>query len=313
MFSYLVRRLLSAIPVMVIVALVVFLLLHAAPGDPALIIGGDAATADDVARIRVQLGLDQPLWVQFARWMAHLSIGDLGQSVSSGLPVTLLIEQRIEPTLSLALFTIGIAILVAVPLGVAAACNIGRWIDRAVMGVAVLSFSVPTFLIGYLLIEVFARRTGWLPVQGFSPLSDGIRPFLSHLILPSITLGLVYAALLARMTRAAMLDVLGENFVKTARAKGLAPGLVVFRHGLRNASIPIVTTIGSGFALLIGGVVVTESVFGVPGLGRLTVDALAARDYPIIQGLVLVFALAYVVVNLLVDLSYALLDPRIRN
>jgi peptide/nickel transport system permease protein len=311
-FAYIVRRILATIPVMVVVALFVFSLLHLSPGDPAAIIAGDTATADDIARIREKLGLDQALYIQFATWVWALLHGDLGISIFTNLPVSKLIAQRIEPTITLTISTLIISILVAIPMGVIAAWKAGSWIDRMVMVFAVLGFSVPVFVLAYLLIYVFAISTDLLPVQGFVSISSGLGPFLSHIVMPTIALGMVFAALIARMTRASMLDVLAQDYIRTAQAKGLANDKVLIGHALNNAAVPIATIIGIGVASLISGVVVTETVFAIPGLGRLTVDAILRRDYPIIQGIILVFSAAYVLVNLLVDLSYTFLDPRIR-
>jgi peptide/nickel transport system permease protein len=311
-FPEIARRLLATIPVMGVVAIAVFALLHATPGDPAVIIAGDYATGEDIARIRAKLGLDQPFLTQVGLWVGRIVRGDLGTSIFSGLPVTTLIGQRVGTTAWLTLFAMLISVGIGVPLGVLAAWRKGAWIDRLVMIFAVSGFSIPTFWLGFILVYVFAISVGWLPVQGYIPITAGFWPFLSHLILPALTLSAVYMALIARMTRASMLGVLGEDYIRTAFAKGVAPRGVLIRHALKNASLPVVTIIGIGFALLIGGAVVTESVFALPGLGRLTVDAILRRDYPIIQGIILIFSAAYVVVNLLVDLSYTLLDPRIR-
>ena len=312
MTATIVRRLLSIVPVMVVVAVSVFLLVHFAPGDPAAIIAGPYATRDDLDRLRHQLGLDQPLLTRFWSWASAVLHGDLGISIFTNLPVTQLIGQRVGPTLSLASCTLVVAVLVAVPMGVIAAWKAGRLIDRLVMVFSVAGFSIPVFVLAYLLIYLFAIDLDWLPVQGYTPLRDGLWPWLSHLILPSIALGTIYIALIARITRAAMLDVLAQDYVRTAHAKGLAPGAVLMRHALKNAAVPIVTIIGIGVALLISGVVVTESVFAIPGIGRLTVDAIIRRDYPIIQGVILIFSAVYVLVNLAVDLSYRLFDPRIQ-
>ena len=312
MGSYIVRRLLSMLPVMAVVAVFVFLLLHLAPGDPAAIIAGDNATGDNIAQIRQRLGLDEPLWKQFLVWIASLAQGDLGQSMFWNESVMTLVAQRAEPTIALATTTLAIAIVVAVSLGVLAAAKAGTWIDRTVMGFAVMSFSVPVFVVGYLLIFLFAIQLKWLPVQGYTPISEGVLPWLRNLVLPSIALGLAYVALIARITRATMLDVLAEDYIRTARAKGVAPRPMLLRHAFKNAAVPVVTVIGIGVALLIGGVVITETVFNIPGMGRLVVDAIARRDYPIIQGVIILFSGVYVLVNLVVDLSYTLLDPRIR-
>jgi peptide/nickel transport system permease protein len=312
MLGYIIRRILAAVPVMAVVALFVFLLLRMTPGDPAAIIAGDMATLEQLERIRGMLGLNEPIAVQFFTWIGRLLRGDLGTSLISGTPVTALIGQRLEPTISLALLAITFSVLIAVPLGVIAAWRHGGWIDSAVMTLSVLGFSLPVFVIGYIFIQLFAIDLKWLPVQGFRSISTGFVPFLERATLPALTVSTIYIALIARMTRASMLDVLGEDYVRTARAKGLTETLVLFRHALRNAAIPILTVIGTGFALLISGVVVTESVYNIPGLGRLTVDAILARDYPVIQGLILLTSGIYVLVNLAVDLSYAFLDPRIR-
>jgi peptide/nickel transport system permease protein len=307
-----VRRLLATIVVMAVVAFVVFLLLYLTPGDPAAILAGDAATSEDIARIREKLGLDAPFLERFGQWLWRLLHGDLGISIFTNLPVTHLIGQRIEPTLSLTVCTLVISVLVAVPLGVVAAARAGTWIDRLVMAFSVGGFSIPVFVLAYALILLFSIQLEWLPVQGYRPLSEGVWEWARHLVLPSIALGTVYIALIARMTRAAMLDVLAQDYVRTAQAKGLAPSAVLIHHALKNAAVPIATVVGIGIALLIGGAIVTETVFALPGIGRLTVDAILRRDYPIIQGVVLLFSAAYVLINLAVDLSYTLFDPRIR-
>jgi peptide/nickel transport system permease protein len=270
MWYYVTKRILATLPVMGVVAVIVFLLLRLSPGDPAAIIAGDDATSEDIAKIREHLGLDRPLLTQFVRWIGQLATGVL------------------------------------------AAWRAGTWIDQAIMALSVLAFSVPVFLIGYGLVIGFSLTLELLPVQGFVSLSEDPVAFFRHLVLPTVALGLVYTALIARITRATMLETLNEDFIRTARAKGLGEPRVLILHSLKNASVPIVTTIGTGIALLIGGVVVTESVFAVPGIGRLTIDAVMQRDYPVIQGVILVVAGVYVLVNLLIDLTYSLLDPRIR-
>lgn len=312
MYVYLVRRLIATLPVMVVVGMFVFSLLYLAPGDPAALVAGDMATADDIAKVRDKLGLDQPFPVRFGQWSWGLAHGDLGVSIFSNLPVAKLIAQRVEPTLALAITTTLFSVVLAVPMGVLAAWKAGTWIDRLVMAFAVLGFSFPVFVSAYLLIYGFAIRLEWLPVEGYSPLSAGFWPFLANLILPTVALGSIYMALIARITRTSVLEVLSEDYIRTAHAKGIAASRVLVGHALKNAGVPIVTVIGLGVGLLMGGVVITESVFGIPGIGRLTVDAILARDYPVIQGVILVFSGVYVLVNLLVDLSYALIDPRIR-
>jgi peptide/nickel transport system permease protein len=312
MLAYVIRRILATIPVMAVVALFVFSLLYIAPGDPAAVIAGDQATPADVERIRQSLGLDRPFLVQFGDWVWNIVHANLGTSMFTGLPVTKMIAQRLEPTLSLMAVTLVFAISVAVPLGVVAAWRAGSLLDRAIMAFAVFGFSVPVFVVGYLLAYVFALELEWLPVQGYTPLSEGLWPWFQNLILPAIALGCVYIALIARITRAAMLEVLAQDYIRTARAKGIGQPGILFIHALKNASVPIVTVIGIGIALLIGGAVVTESVFVIPGLGRLTIDAILRRDYPVIQGVVVLFSFVYVLVNLMIDLLYTVLDPRIR-
>ncbi len=312
MLGYVLKRIASTIPVMGIVAVVVFLMLRLTPGDPAAVIAGDNASPADVAAIRASLGLDQPILAQFAHWLGGILTGDFGQSFFFKKKVSELVLDRIEPTLALALAAITVAVLVAVPLGVLAAAKRGSLIDRLVMGFSVLGFSVPVFVIGYALTYLFAIKLGWLPVQGYQRIAQGLSGFLQRLILPALTLSIIYIALIARMTRTSLLEVLGEDYVRTARAHGLKPMAVLLRHALPNAAVPIVTVIGLGVALLIGGVVVTESVFAIPGLGRLTVDAVLARDYPTVQAIILLFSVVYVLVNLLIDIAYTALDPRIR-
>jgi peptide/nickel transport system permease protein len=312
MLGYLIRRILAAIPVMGVVALFVFLLLRLTPGDPAAILAGDNASPEQLERIRTSLGLSEPLATQFFTWVGKLLQGDFGVSLISQVPVTRMLASRIEPTIALALSTIAVSILVAVPLGVLAAWKHGTLIDRFVMALSVIGFSVPVFVIGYVMVKVFAIDLRWLPVQGYRSIFAGFGPFVERLVLPTLTLSFIYVALIARMTRAAMLDVLGEDYIRTARAKGIAERGVLLRHGLRNAAVPVITVIGTGFTLLISGVVVTESVFNLPGVGRLTVDAVLARDYPVIQAMILLTSGIYVAVNLAIDLAYTMLDPRIR-
>lgn len=312
MLSYILRRLLGVIPVMLVVGIFVFSLLHMAPGDPAAIIAGDNATPANIALIRTNLGLDRPLLEQFTSWGWATLRGDLGVSMFSQIAVTTLIEQRIGPTFSLAFTTMLVAVVIAITFGVLSAWKAGSLLDRLVMGAAVMGFSVPVFVVGYILVYFVALQWRWLPVQGYTPLTDGLWPWLQHLILPSVALGLAYVALIARITRASMLDVLAEDYIRTASAKGVATLPILLGHALKNAAVPIVTVIGIGVALLISGVVITESVFNIPGIGRLVVDAISRRDYPIIQGVMIVFAAVYVLINLAIDISYSFLDPRIR-
>lgn len=312
MIAYLLRRLLSTIPVMGAVAVMIFLLLRLTPGDPASVIAGENVSPEHLAMIREQLGLNQAIHEQFFQWLGRLFHGDFGVSIISGTPVLDMILGRLEPTLSLAATTMILSITLAVPLGVLAAARHGTLIDRMVIALSVVGFSVPVFVIGYALIQVFALQLQWLPVQGFRSIREGFGPFAERIVLPTLTLTLLYIALITRITRSSLLEVLGEDYVRTARAKGVGEAAVLLRHALRNAAVPVITVIGIGLALLITGVVVTESVFNLPGIGRLTIDAVLARDYPVIQAITLLASLLYVVANLLIDLSYVLLDPRIR-
>ncbi|MBY8917605.1 ABC transporter permease [Nitratireductor rhodophyticola] len=312
MFSYVIKRAVATLPVMAMVAVVVFAMLRLTPGDPAAILAGDDASGAQLEAIRRSMGLDQPIMVQLYVWMKQLAQGDLGVSLLSGTPVLEMIGGRIGPTLSLAVLTILLTIVVAIPMGVVAARNPGGLLDRTVMTFSVLGFSIPTFVIGYLLIYLMALKLGWFPVQGYSSVDKGLWPFFQRLVLPTLALSGIYIALVARMTRSSVIDVMGEDFIRTARAKGAKETSVLLRHALRNAAVPIVTVIGIGVASLITGVVVTESVFNLPGLGRLVVEAVLARDYPVIQGLILLFSFTYVLINLVVDILYTVFDPRIR-
>jgi len=312
MLAYIARRLLGVIPVMLVVGVFVFSLLHMAPGDPAAIIAGDNATEANVARIRASLGLDKPLLEQFASWSWATLRGDLGVSMFSQIAVTTMVGQRMGPTFSLAVTTMFVAVTIAIAMGVLAAWKAGSLLDRVVMGLSVTGFSVPVFVVGYIMVYFVALQWRWLPVQGYMPLSEGLWPWLRHLILPSFALGLAYVALIARITRASMLEVLAEDYIRTATAKGVATLPMLLRHALKNAAVPIITVVGIGVALLISGVVITESVFNIPGVGRLVVDAISRRDYPIIQGVMIIFSAVYVLINLVVDISYSFLDPRIR-
>lgn len=312
MIGFVARRVLAVVPVLFVVAVIVFAILRAVPGDPAAVIAGDSATPEQVAALREKLGLEKPVVTQFAIWLGGVLRGDLGESYFFRKPVAELIVQRLEPTLALGLAALSIAVSVAVPLGVVAAFRQGTWIDRAVMGLSVAGFSMPVFVLGYLLVWIFSVQLEWLPVQGYARIADGLGPFLERLLLPAVTLALVYVALVARITRTSVLEVLNEDYVRTARAKGLRERDVLTRHALRNAAVPILTVVGIGLAVLIGGAVVTESVFAIPGLGRLTVEAVLSRDFPVIQALILLFATGYVFVNLAIDIGYAVLDPRIR-
>jgi peptide/nickel transport system permease protein len=312
MWVLIIRRLLATAPVLATVAVVVFAILHVAPGDPAAVIAGDQATPQQIMDIRVKLGLDMPIWDQFVLWLGNTLHGNFGTSIFSNQPVGRLILQRLEPTIALTITTTIVTILLAVPIGVWAAWRAGSWVDRLLMSFAVLGFSFPVFVVAYVLIYLLAIQLRLLPIQGYQPLADGFWPFLRHLILPSLALGMSFMALIARITRASVLEVLSQDHIRTARAKGLSVRQLLFGHALPNAAVPIVTIIGAGVAILLGGVVVTESVFAIPGLGRLVVDAILQRDYPVIQAVLLIFSVTYVFVNLAIDLIYVVVDPRIR-
>jgi peptide/nickel transport system permease protein len=312
MLGFIARRFVATIPVIGMVAIIVFAILRLTPGDPAAIIAGDAATDDELKQIRQHMGLDKPIYIQFFLWMFQLLRGDLGVSLISGMPVAQLIADRMGPSAAIAAATIVFSVLVAIPLGVIAAWRQGKMLDRAVMAFSVLGFSVPVFVTGYLLIYLFSIQLGWFPVQGYKPLEAGFWPFAQRLVLPTLALGSIYIALIARITRTSIIEVMNEDYIRTARAKGVTESIVLLRHALRNAAVPIVTVIGLGIAMLISGVVVTESVFNLPGLGRLVVEAVLARDYPVIQGLILLFSFIYILINLVVDVLYTVFDPRIR-
>ena len=302
MLAYIARRLVATLPVMGTVAIVVFAILRLTPGDPAAIIAGDSATSEQLEQMRAHMGLDKPIYIQFLLWLVQLLRGDLGVSLISGVPVSGMIVDRIGPTVALGTAIIVFSVFVAIPLGVMAAWRQGTLLDR----------SVTAFSVFGLLILLFSIVLGWLPVQGYRPLAAGFWPFFERLILPTLALSTAYIALITRITRTSVLEVMGEDYIRTARAKGVKESTVLIRHALRNAAVPIITIIGVGIATLISGVVVTESVFNLPGLGRLVVEAVLARDYPLIQGLILFFSLTYILINLLVDVLYTVFDPRIR-
>ncbi|MBO0142544.1 ABC transporter permease [Agrobacterium sp. Ap1] len=312
MYAYILRRILATIPVMLIVAFIVFSLLYLTPGDPAAVIAGEHATAEDIARIRANLGLNDPFLLRFGSWIASIMQFDLGTSLLTNMPVSQMIGQRIEPTLSLMLPTLILAVCIAVPLGVIAAWRAGTKVDHFITVFAVLGFSVPVFVVGYALVWSFSLKLGWLPVQGYAPIGQGVSRWFQHLVLPCLTLSSAYIALITRITRTAVLEVLQQDYIRTAEAKGVGRRAILFVHALKNASVPIITVIGIGVALLIGGAVVTESVFAIPGLGRLTMESIMRRDYPVIQAIVLLFSISYVLVNLLIDIAYTFVDPRIR-
>ncbi len=312
MKAYVARRLLALVPVALVVATVAFVLIHLAPGDPAAIIAGPDASPDDVQRIARQLGLDTPLYVQLGRFYGRLLRGDLGQSIFLRKPVSEAILDRVEPTLLLTVFATLIAVAIGVPSGVISARYHNGGPDQAFMALALVGISVPNFLLALLMVLLFGVRLGWFPVAGYAPLEYGWLGTLRSLVLPAAALGLVQSALIARITRSSMLDVLYQQFIVASRAKGLSERAIVYKHALRNALIPTITIIGISFAILIGGAVVVETIFNIPGIGRLIISAVLRRDYPVIQGVVLCVAGVYMLVNLLVDLSYLVIDPRVR-
>ncbi|MER8438805.1 ABC transporter permease [Mesorhizobium sp. M1312] len=312
MTGYILRRMFSTIAVMAMVGIFVFLILRLAPGDPAAMIAGKSATAEMIAGIREKLGLNDPVPVQFIRWVWDMLGGDFGTSIFTGRPVLKLISQRLEPTLSLSILTMMLSVTVGVSFGILAAWRTGGLVDRLLAAFSALGYSVPVFVIGYFLIYLFAIRMHWLPVQGYVPINGGLWPWFVHLILPTVALSVGYIAFIARVTRASILEVLSEDYMRTAAAKGASSYAMLFHHALKNAGVPILTVIGISFAYMIGGVVLTETVFNLPGIGRLVVDAINNRDYPIIQSVLILTSGLYVLINLTVDLAYTLIDPRIR-
>lgn len=312
MTRYLVSRFAGMLIVMAIVATIVFFITRLAPGDPAAIMLGDQATAADIAKLRAAYGLDKPLPVQFAYWVGELLRGNLGQSIFLQRPVAQALLERAEPTFFLTLFSILIATAIGVPCGIVAAVWRGKLTDQIFSGFAMLGASIPSFWFGLILMQLFAVGMGWFPVAGYGDPNAPLLQRLHHLVLPSIVLGVVNSALILRFTRASMLDVLGDDHIRTARAKGLSEARVILHHALRNALIPVITVLGLTFALLIGGAIVTETVFGLPGVGNLVVSAVLRRDYPVIQGALLVIAGLYVLVNLAIDLLYLAVDPRVK-
>jgi len=311
MTRYLASRFAGMAVVLLLVATLVFFITRLAPGDPAAVMLGEQATAADIAQLRASYGLDKPLPVQFAYWLKELSRGNLGQSIFLQRPVTQALWERAEPTLFLTLFSIAIASLIGVPCGIVSAVWRGRAIDQVFSGFAMLGASIPSFWFGLSLMQVFAVALGWFPVAGYGDPGVPLTDRLHHLVLPAIVLGVVNSALILRFTRASMLDVLGEDHIRTARAKGASEARVILHHALRSALIPVLTVLGLTFALLVGGAIVTETVFGLPGIGNLVVSAVLRRDYPVIQGALLVIAGLYVLINLAIDLLYLVVDPRV--
>jgi peptide/nickel transport system permease protein len=312
MLRSILNRLLGMITVMALVVTIVFVIVRVTPGDPAAVMLGPEATAADIEALRVKLGLDQPMPVQFLRYVAGVVQGDLGQSIFLGQPVTTALLDRAEPTIFLTIFSLLIATVVALPVGILSAYKRGSLFDQAATTLAMFAASVPSFWLGLLFIQFFAVKLGWFNTSGYGGPGASLAERMNHLVLPALTLGLISSALITRFTRASMLDVLNDDYVRTARSKGMSEWRVVLRHAFKNALIPILTVIGLTAALLISGAVVTETVFGLPGVGNLVVSAVLRRDYPVIQGALLVIAGAYVLVNFAIDMLYLLVDPRVR-
>lgn len=306
------KRILSMIPVLLLVAIFVFFLIHLIPGDPAAVILGPDATPAEVENLRIELGLDLPIIQQFVDWFAGVIQGDLGNSLYMNMPVLQAFVESVGPTLSLAILAQGFSILIAIPIGVIAARRRGTTVDRTFMFIAMLGMSIPSFLLALILMIIFGVQLGWLPVAGYASLSAGLWEHLKHLILPAISLGAIQAAVISRMTRSSMIDILSMNYIKTAKAKGVKQKVVVYKHAFRNALIPILTILGETFGSLITGAVVTETVFNLPGIGQLIVNAVTRRDYAVIQGAILLIAVMYLVLNLIIDLLYGFVDPRVR-
>lgn len=312
MFNYIVKRIFSLIPVLFVVSIVIFMLVHITPGDPASVMLGVDATAEQLADLRKEMGLDLPIYQQYFNWVIGVFQGDFGVSYFMKEPVTTSILSHLGPTLSLAILAQTITILIAVPLGIAAANRRGTMADQSIMGISLLGMSIPSFLLGLFLILLFGVKLGWLPVAGYAPLSSGLWNHVKYLIMPAISLGAIQAALVARMTRTSMLEVLNTNYIKTAQAKGVKRTGLIYKHALRNAFLPILTVIGQTFGILVAGAVVTETIFNIPGIGQLIINSVERRDYAIIQGVVLFVTLSYVLINLVIDLLYGIVDPRVR-
>ena len=313
MIAYIFRRLLSMIPSLLLASVIVFSFIHLIPGDPAQIMLGDQATPEQVAGLREAMGLNRPLYVQYGRWMAGVLTGDFGTSVFFHEPVLSVIADRAEVSILIAVLSMILIILVGIPIGILSAVRYNSWLDQFFSGVSMFFASIPTFWLGLNLMVLFSVILRWLPTSGFpSIIQSGDWTNLRYLILPCITLAAPNSALIIRLTRSSMLDVAKADYVKTARAKGLTEGKVNIRHIFRNSLISVVSALGFTFVALVSGTVVTETVFSLPGIGRLVVESVLRRDYPTIQGIILIIAFLYMAINLLVDLSYALLDPRIR-
>ncbi|WP_262174146.1 ABC transporter permease [Saccharococcus sp. Marseille-Q5394] len=312
MKMYFLKRLLSLVPVLFIVSIVIFMIIHLTPGDPASLVLGEEATEEQIQALRADMGLDLPIVTQYFHWIGNALQGDLGTSYFMRQPVTDAIVSHLAPTISVAIIAGTISLLISIPIGILAATRRGTNTDRTVMGISLIGMSVPSFLLGLFLILLFGVKLRWLPVAGYQPITDGFLGHIKYLILPSIALGSMHAALIARMTRSSLLEVLNMNYIKTARSKGVHEYLIITRHTLRNAFLPILTVIGQTFGSLIAGAVVTETIFNIPGIGQLIINSVERRDYAVIQGVVLFVTCTYVLINLIVDLLYGVIDPRVR-
>lgn len=311
MWSYILKRLLTVIPVLFVVSIVIFAIIHITPGDPVTFMLGDEATEEQIETARTQLGLDLPLYEQYWNWVKGAAVGNLGQSYHMNMSVNEAIASHILPTLSLAIFAEIIALCIAIPLGIIAAIKRGTAVDQTVMGASLLGMAIPSFLLALFLVLLIGVQLRWLPVAGYQPLTNGLWNHLKHLILPAISLGAIQAALIARMTRSSMLEVLNTNYIKMARAKGVVERRVIYNHALQNAFLPILTVIGITFGGLVTGAIVTETIFNIPGLGSLIINSVARRDYTVIQGIVLFVTIVYVMINLVIDILYGIIDPRV--
>lgn len=312
MWSYIIKRILSLIPVLFIVSIVIFSIIHITPGDPTAYMLGEEATEEQIAAARTQLGLDKPVYEQYFNWVKHAVTGDLGLSYHMNMSVNEAILSHVGPTLSLAILAEIVALCIAIPLGIIAAIKRGTATDQTVMGFSLLGMAIPSFLLALFLVLLVGVKLQWLPVAGYQPLENGLWNHLKYLIMPAISLGSIQAALIARMTRSSMLEVLNTNYIKMARAKGVRDRKVIYNHALQNAFLPILTVIGITFGGLVTGAVVTETIFNIPGLGSLIMNSVSKRDYTVIQGIVLFVTFVYVMLNLVIDILYGVIDPRVR-
>ncbi|WP_042454693.1 ABC transporter permease [Neobacillus dielmonensis] len=311
MYIYILKRIFSLVPVLFVVSIVAFLLIYLTPGDPVSVMLGQEATAEQIEALREQMGFNDPLYLQYFHWLINVLQGNLGDSYFMHMPVTTAIVEHLGPTLSIAVLAELIAILIALPVGILAAKHRGSLMDQFVMGFTLTGMAIPSFLFGLILMLVLGVKLGWLPVAGYQPLSTGFWNYLQYLLMPGLALGIIQSALIARMTRSSMLEVLNADFIKTARSKGVKERSIIYVHALRNALLPIITVVGQTFGLLLAGAVVIETIFNIPGIGQLVLNSIQSRDYAVIQGVILMVAFFYVIINLVIDLLYMLIDPRV--